>query len=105
VHVFVVEGLDVDGGDEGLPEAGRGVLEQVAEYGEVVEEFGVGGGRGGGEFGELGVDGGAFVFEFGEPGQDAAAQGGDGAGVGVGAVVGEGFGLAGVGVLGGLDLA
>src|SRR5258708_2426123 len=39
---------------------------------------------------ELGVDLGAFFFEFGEAGQDAAAQGGDGAGVGVvaGLVVG-----------------
>jgi hypothetical protein len=56
-----------------------------------------------GEVGELGGDGGAFLFEFGEPGDDAGAHGGDGGGVGVEA--GEGFDFAGVGVLGGVDLA
>jgi hypothetical protein len=43
VEVLVVEGLDVEGLVELLLEARRGIVEQVAEVGQGVEQGGVGG--------------------------------------------------------------
>jgi hypothetical protein len=52
VHVFVVEGLDVERGQESFDEPGGGVGEDVSEDGQFVQEGGVAVvGVGGGEFG------------------------------------------------------
>jgi len=71
----VVAHLDVEEAVELLLEFGGGPGEESGEAGQLVEQGGVGGGRGlGGEFAESGVDVGAFGFEFAEPGQDARPE-------------------------------
>jgi len=103
--VVAVEDLDAEGVVKlGVQPCGQ-MGHQVAQDGQEVQQVQVGRGRSVTfELGELGADSGAFGLQLGEPGQDPGSQGGHRGG-GRGGLAGEGFDLAGVGVLSGLDLA
>jgi len=98
---FVPQDGDAEGLEQSGFEPGGEAGQDVSREREPVQEFGVGGGRGGlGQGLELGFELFAFVVEFGEPGADPGAVGLGGGVVGVG---GEVFEFEDLGVLRGLD--
>jgi hypothetical protein len=76
VHVAAVEGLDVERGEQGFLDPGRGGGEHVGSVGQQVQQGGVVvRGRGCFQVRELGFGGGALGVQVGEPGADAGAVG------------------------------
>ena len=74
VHVAAVEDLDVERGQQGFADAGRGVGEQPDDDGQQVEQGQVIIGRGSGLEGfELGFGAGALVVQLGVAGADPGA--------------------------------